>query len=166
MNLAQVVGVRDLHLEDARIVSARRVVGALREFDALFESGLVGSGQNRVEIALAALFERRLFDLRRAGRDQRGDLRGMADFFRAEIVAVGVAGAFARDDAHADAERNALRGALDDRFIDADGTGGEVFEIEVGIVAAAPQRFGEVGFQIPPRDAEFSGEKGIGKAHN
>ena len=165
-NVPQVVGIRHLHLKHARIVSARGMVGALREFDALFESGLAGRSQDGIEIALAALFERRLLHLGRAGRDQRRDLRRVPDLLRTQIVAVGVAGAFARDDAHADAERNALRRALDDRFVDADGAGGEVFEVEVGIVAAAPQRFGEIVFQIPPRDAELSGEKRIGKAHS
>ena len=97
---------------------------------------------------------------------QRGHVRGLADLLRAEVVAVGVAGALAGDDAHADAQRDALRRALDDGLIDADGTGGQVFEIQVGVVAAPGQRFGKVVFQIPPRDAETHGEKGIGKAHS
>ena len=86
---------------------------------------------------------------------QGGDARGFADLLRAEIVAIGVAGALARDHADADAQRDALGGALDDGFVDADGTGGEVFEVEVGIVAARGEGFGEVGLQVVLGDAEF-----------
>ena len=53
-----------------------------------------------------------------------------------EVVAVGVAGALPGDDANADAQGDALGGALDDRFVDADGAGGEVFEVQVGVIAA------------------------------
>ena len=121
-NVAEAVGISHLDLKDARIVGARGVVGALRQFDALLERGLVGSGQDGVEIALAALFERGLLHLCRTGGDQRRDLRRVPDLLRAQIVAVGVSGALPRDDAYADAERNALGGALDDGFIDADGS--------------------------------------------
>jgi hypothetical protein len=146
-DLAQIIGIGNLHLKDPWIVLARGMIGALGEFDAAF-------------------FERRLFDFGGTGGDERRDLRRTPDFLRAEVVAVGVSGALSRDDAHADAERNALRCALDDRFVDADGTGGEVFEIEVGIVAAPAQGFREITFQIALRDAKFSREEGIGEAHN
>ena len=49
-HLAQIVGVDRLHLEDARIVGARRAVGALHQFHALGEGRLGGRGQHRIEI--------------------------------------------------------------------------------------------------------------------
>ena len=41
-----------------------------------------------------------------------------------------------------------MGGGLDQRFIEADGTRGEVFEVEVGIIAAFGEGFGEVAFQV------------------
>jgi hypothetical protein len=165
-DLAQIIGIGNLHLKDPWIVLARGMIGALGEFDAFLESSIAGRRQDGIEIPFAAFFERRLFDFGGTGGDERRDLRRTPDFLRAEVVAVGVSGALSRDDAHADAERNALRCALDDRFVDADGTGGEVFEIEVGIVAAPAQGFREITFQIALRDAKFSREEGVGEAHN
>ena len=55
---------------------------------------------------------------------------------RAEVVAIGVAGAFAGDDADSGAHADAFGGAFDDLLVDAEGAGGEVFEVDVGVVAA------------------------------
>ena len=64
------------------------------------------------------------------------------------------------------AERDPLSGALDDGFVNADGTGGEVFEVEIGIVSASRQGLGKVILQIMLRDAEFRGKEGIGEGHD
>ena len=98
-------------------------------------------------------------------RDAGGHARGFANLFGAEIVAVGVAGALARDHAHADAQGNALGRALDDGFIDAELAGGEVFEVEVGVLAAGAQGFREVRLQIVLGDAELLAKEGVGKGH-
>jgi hypothetical protein len=66
--------------------------------------------------------------------DQRGHPRGFTNLPRAEVVTIGVSSALAGDDANADAQRDALAGAFDDSFIDADGAGGEIFEIKIGLV--------------------------------
>ena len=107
----------------------------------------------------ASLLEAGFHDARRTAGDQRGHARGFADLLGAEIVAIGVAGALARDDANADAQRHALAGALDDAFVDADGAGGEVFEIQIGVLSAGRERFAQVGLQITLGDAEFRGEE-------
>ena len=83
----------------------------------------------------------------------------MPDFLRTEVIAVCVARALSGDDTNANAQRNPLGRALHDRFVDADRTGRKVFKVKVGIIAAAPERFGEVCFQIPLRNTEFRGEK-------
>ncbi len=44
-------------------------------------------------------------------------------------------------------------------------TGGEVFEVEVGVIAAGGERFGKVGFEIVLGDAKLLAEEGIGKGH-
>ena len=89
-----------------------------------------------------------LLHLAGPGGDAGGHARGLADLLRGQIVAIGVAGALARDHAHADAQRHALRGALHDGFVDADGAGEQVFEIQIGVIAALRKRFGQVAFQV------------------
>ena len=54
-HVAQIVGIDRLHLKDARIVSARRAVGALHQFHALGERRLGGRRQHRIQIVLARL---------------------------------------------------------------------------------------------------------------
>jgi len=106
-----------------------------------------------------------LAHFRRTLGDASCDARGFADFFRTEIVAVGVAGTVARDHAHADAKGDALHRALDDGFIDAEAAGGEVFEVEIGVVAAGGEGFGEVGLEVVFGEAEFLAEEGGGEGH-
>ena len=50
------------------------------------------------------------------------------DFGGAEVIAIGVAGAFAGDDADSGAHADAFGGAFDDLLVDAEGAGGEVLE--------------------------------------
>ena len=115
----------------------------------------MGAVEDGIEIVLRPFVRDRAFStLAGPAAIRAADVGGVADLLRAEVVAVGVAGALAGDDADADAQRDALGRALDDRFVDADGTGGKVFEVEVGVIAARGERFGKVVFQIPPRDAE------------
>ncbi len=104
----------------------------------------MGRGEHRIKIVLTRFLETGLHDGRRTFRDVRRDARRFANFLGTQIVAVGVAGALARNDAHADAEAHALGRALDDPFVDADGGGGQIFEIKVGIFAARGERFAQV----------------------
>src|SRR5262249_34576967 len=77
-----------------------------------------------------------------------------------------VTGAFSGDNANADAELDTLRRGLDDAFVNADGGGGKIFEIEIGILAACRESFVEVKLKVVLREAEFLGEKGLGEAHD
>ncbi len=61
--------------------------------------------------------------------------------------------------------RNALSGGFHYGFIDADGAGGQVFEVEVGIIAALREGFCQMGFQVAAGDLKTLGEEGIGKLH-
>ena len=76
-HLAEVIRVCYLHLEDARVVSAGGDIGALCERDSLGEGGFAGRGENRIEIAARAFFERNLIDLAGVGGDESGDLSGL-----------------------------------------------------------------------------------------
>ncbi len=101
-HVAQVVGVGGLHLEDARIVGARRAVGALHQFHALGEGGFGGRGEHRDRgCACAPSLRSNVSTLAGPGGDAGGHARGLADLLGREIVAVGVAGALAGDHAHA-----------------------------------------------------------------
>ncbi len=139
---AQAIDETGLYLEDAAVGGARGAVGALDELHALGEARFVRRGEHGIQVMAAVFFEPDLFHFRRAARDAGRHARGFADFFGAQVVAVGVAGALARDHAHADAERDALDGALDDGFVDAELAGGEVFEVQVGVIAAGREGLG------------------------
>src|SRR5260370_16207172 len=122
--LAKAVDIAGLSLKDAGVVSAGGCIGALHQLDALDKTGLVRGREHGVKISLACFVESGLAHFRRTLGDASCDARGFADFFRTEIVAVGVAGTVARDHAHADAKADALHRALDDGFIDAEAAGG------------------------------------------
>ena len=62
-------------------------------------------------------------------------------------------------DADSDAEGDALGSGLDDAFVDPDHAGGEVFEVEIGVIAALRERFGQVALEVRPLDPEASGEE-------
>ena len=90
---------------------------------------------------------------------QAATLGGVQNLFGTQIVAIGVSGALAGDYADADAERNALRGALDDGFVHADVAGGQILEVQIGVVAAAGKRFIQIAFQIAFGDVKPAAEK-------
>ena len=164
-HLAQTVGIGGLHLENLRSVGAGRPVGALHQFHAVAEGSLGGSGEDRVEIVQGALAEIELVHLAGAGGDAGGHARGFADLLGGEIAAVRVARAFSGDHSNAHADRDALRGAFHHRLVDADGAGGHVLEVQVGIISALRKRIRQVIFKVLPGDLEPLGEDGLGKPH-
>ena len=91
--------------------------------------------EHGVEVVLLGFFEAGFDDAGGAFGDEGGDVGGFADFGGGEVVAVGVAGAFAGDDADSGAHADAFGGAFYDLLVDAEGAGGEVFEVDVGVVA-------------------------------
>jgi len=48
-------------------------------------------------------------------------------------------------------------------FVYADGTGEQVFEVQVRVIAAPGKRVGQIGFQVPSRDVESRREYRLGK---
>ena len=96
------------------------------------------------------------------GCTPRGDASRPTDLLRAEIVAIGVTGALASDDSHADTQGNSLDGALDDRFVNAKAAGGQVFEVQIGVIAAGGQSLVEIRLEVVLGDAELLPEEGIG----
>ena len=139
-HFADAVGVLRLHLEDPRVIGAGGLVGALHQIHTLRQTGFMRSLQHGIKIMFAGFLKPRPHNGGGALGDARRHARGLADLFGAEIVAVGIAGAFSRENTHAHAQFHALGGALDDALVHADGTGREVLEIEVGVVAAGGKR--------------------------
>ena len=164
-DVAQVVGVHGLHLEDARVVGAGRPVGAFHQFHALGKCRFGGGGKYRIQIVVPAFLQRELIHLARPGGDVGGHQGGLADLFRGKIVAVGVTGALAGDHPHADPHGNALSRAFHHGFVDADGTGQEILEVEIRVIAALRQRFREVPLEVVASEVEAGREDGIGKLH-
>ena len=165
-HLAEAIGVEGLHLEDTRIVGARRAVRPLHQLHAI-EEGLLRRGrEHRVEIMRRALVQAELFDGARARRDGGRHPRRLADLLRREIVAVGIPRAPARNHPYPDAHGDPLRSALDHGFIEADGAGEQVFEVQVRVVAPPGKRVRQIAFQVPSRDIEARGEYRLGKLHD
>jgi hypothetical protein len=49
--------------------------------------------------------------------------------------------------------------------VDAQVAGGQVFKVEIGVIAAGCEGFGKIRFEIVLRDAKLLAEEGIGKGH-
>src|SRR5262249_21513064 len=148
-----------LDLKYTGIVVPGALIGALHQVDALGEGSLGGGSKNRIEIAPGAFLQGGFLYLGGARRDAGSDSRGLQNRFGAQIVAVGVAGSLAGEDAHPNAKRDTLRSALDDRFIHANGTGGKILKIKVGVIPAARKRLIQVAAQIALGDVEAAAKK-------
>ena len=96
--------------------------------------------------------------LRGAAGDQRRGAGGAQQAFARKIVGVGVAGAFAGDDADAAAYADALAGGLDQGFVDAERGRGDRFKIKVGVLAAGGKRLAQAAFHQAFRQAKFLDE--------
>ena len=114
---------RPVHL---KWLGAGGFIGAFDESDAFIQTQFVGGVEHGVEDVLLGFFEAGFDDAGGALRDEGGGVGGFADFGGAEVVAIGVAGAFAGDDADSGAHADAFGGAFDDLLVDAEGAGGEV----------------------------------------
>ena len=79
---------------------------------------------------------------------------------RSRSVGIGVTGLLARNHSHADAEIDALRGALDDLLLEHDRVINTVFKVQIGIIAAARQGFRKICFQVARRNVELIEEDG------
>ena len=165
-HLAEAVGVEGLHLENTRIVGARRPVRPLHQLHAIEERGLGRRGEHGVQIMRGAIVQTELFDLAGTRGDGGRHARRLSNPFRREIVAICVPGAPVRNHPHPHAHGDALGGALDHGFIYADGAGEQVFEVQVRVVAPLGKRIRQVAFQVPSRDVEARGEYRLGKLHD
>ena len=165
-HLPQAVGPRSLHLEDSRIIRASDRVSPLHHRGAVGQRGFGWRSQDGVKIVRRAAFiERCLVHLGRTRRDHRRHSTGLADAFGREIIAVGVAGFLSRNDSHAHAKGDALHGALYDGFVHANAAGGEIFEVEVGIIATRRQGFGQPALEISGGNGKLSPEERICEGH-
>jgi hypothetical protein len=78
-----------------------------------------------------------------------------------KIVRIGIARALTGNHAYTTAGGNALRSRLDHGLIHQQRSGGEIFEIEVGIVAAGRKRGREVMFEVVFGDAVVVEEEAL-----
>ena len=91
----------------------------------------------------------------RAGGDEGGGSGGVEQAFRVQIVSVGVARAFAAEDANAAAGAGALAGGFDDLLVDSQSGGRHRLEVEVGVVAAGAEGLAQAAFKQALGDGEF-----------
>ena len=147
-NAAQLFAIVGPHLEDTRIMGPRRCVGPLHQGQLGADVGIYGKSIDRIKILLPMLFQVHHWLLRRAAGDERRGARRAQNFFRRQVVGVGVAGTLAGDDSDSTACRNALRGRFHHGFIERDGGGGEIFEVQIGVVAARAQRRAQIALQV------------------
>jgi len=85
-------------------------IGAFDESDSFIQTHFVGRVQHRIKLVLLGFFEAGFDDAGGAFRDEGGGVGGFADFGGAKVVAIGVAGAFAGDDAYSGAVRGGVLG--------------------------------------------------------
>ena len=147
-NAAQLFAIVGPHLEDARIVGAGGCVGPLHQGQLGADVGIYRERIHRIKIALLVLFQVHYRLLRRAAGDKRRGARRTQNFFRRQVVGVGIAGTLAGDDSDCAACRNALRGRFHHGFIERDGGGGEIFEVQIGVIAARAQRRAQIALQV------------------
>ena len=149
-HVPHLIGITDPHLLDARIIGARGAVGPPDQVQLILKLAVYRGRRHGIEIVRRAGGGQSYgVNLRGSLRDVRGDAGGLTEAFGGEVVRIGVTGLLARDDAYAAAERNAFRGALDQRLIHLKRGSRSALEIEVRVVAPALQGDGEIAFQVP-----------------
>ena len=144
------VHVAGLNLLDPSIVSARSLVGLLEQGNLMGDLELGGKDGNRIQIPFLI---QRCRDLKSSagGRgigDKRRGTRSLEDIFPIEVRRIRISGLLSRNDANADADTHTLGCALDDLFFENDRMVDSIFEVEIGVIAATEERFGQVGFQV------------------
>src|SRR5437588_431412 len=75
------------------------------------------------------------FGFRGSAGDQCRRARRVQNTIRGKVVRVGISRALSRDHAYSASRRNALRGGLHHRFVHHQRRRGEIFEVEVGVIA-------------------------------
>ena len=88
--------LRQLPSRNLRMIGWGCAVGALHKLDAFCQAGLAGCDDDWIKIAPPGFYEPGLIHFRRPACDAGRHSRRLADFLRAQVVAIGVAGAFAR----------------------------------------------------------------------
>jgi hypothetical protein len=152
--LKRASGCVSADLYDARIGRARGAIGAQQQIELGCDIRVAFRREDGIEVLLSFLPETGDRFLRGAAGDERGGTRGAEQAIGREIVRVGVAGALAGDNAHAAACAHSLAGGFYQRFVEADGRGGDGLEVEVGIVTAGRKRLAQAALKQPLGDAE------------
>src|SRR5580658_8526362 len=117
-NVAELVGVTGADFENAGIVGAGGFIGAHDEFDFRGDFGVDRGQRDGVEAAGCGLLKSGDGSFRGGAGDEGSGAGGVQDARGRKIVGVGVAGALSGDDADAASGGDALRGRLDQRFVD------------------------------------------------
>ncbi len=147
-NSPQFVGIAGAYFLDARIVSASRLIGAHQQFNLGSDVGIHRRQSYGIQAAGRFLLESSDRRLSGSARDQRRGASGMKNALRRKVVGVGIPSALAGNHAYAAARRNSLRGRLHQRLIHHQRGRGQVFEVEVGVIAARRKRGGEINLKI------------------
>ncbi len=144
---AKFFAVAGAHLNDVGVEGAGGAVGALDQVEAGSQIEVESTQWDGVEVGERFVLKTVDGVFRGPGGDQGGGACGVNQALRAQIVGVGVAGAFAGEDADAAAGAGALAGRFDDLLVNAQGDGCNRFKVEVGVIAAGRKGFPEAAFQ-------------------
>ncbi len=145
---AQLIGVADADFVNARVVGARGLVGALHQVDLRQHVSFRRRQRHRIKIVRRLVGQSDDGLLGRAAGDEGRGPGGVQDALRREIVGVGIAGAFARQHAHAAADGNALGRRLHHALVEGNRGRGLIFEVEVGVVATGGKRRRQIALNV------------------
>ncbi len=125
------------------------MIGTTDQIDTLLQTHFMRSVDHRIKIVLARGSSKPDFTTVAGPLAIRAATRAALRIFsglRSSLISV--AGALAREHTHADAERHAFRGAFNNALVDTDGAGGQIFKIQVGVIAAFIERLTQIGLKI------------------
>ena len=165
-DLPQLVGIAHPHFFNARIVRARRHVGAVHQLHLRHHVGFHRRQRHRIKVVQRLVGQPHHRLLRRTAGDHRRRARRMQNALRSQVVGVGIAGALARKHAHAAAHRNALRRRLHHALVERNRSRGLIFEVKVGEIAARGKRSSQVPLHVCLRQAVALKEKLLVHSHS
>src|SRR5205809_1416648 len=164
-DLAKLVRICSPHLRNTRIISAGGAVSAHDQIQLGDNVRIHRWRRDLIKLVSTAFFESLNRLLGWTPGDQGSSACRAQNSLWRQIVGIGVSGAVPGEHPHSASSRNTLGCGLHNGLINADGGGGQVFKIEIGIVAARRERLGKIALQISRGDSEFLKEKVLVLSH-
>ena len=152
---AKFFAVAGANLDDIRTEGAGGSIGSLDEVETGGQVEIKTAERDGVEVSEWGILKTLNRLLGWTGGDQGRGFGGVDEALGAEIVGVGVAGAFAGEYADAAAGAGTLAGGFHDLLVDAERGGGYGFKVEVGVIASCGECLAEATLQEAFGDAKF-----------